>query len=358
MIVFVATERFIKLGDHLRGSLPDGLRRRFVTLSYEELLFERAGPIGHYIFTDFDRLSRYEIESVMRFVRALHDAAPDARILNHPLHALERTALLRALFEAGINDFDVVRLDLGEKPRRYPAFIRSEDGYGGPETELFHDEAGFDRAVADLAARGLPTKGRIAVGYAAEASPDGYFRKYGCFNVDGEIVPYHLHRQKHWVVKSLAPGELRTPGRRRSRPDDLVEEEFAYISSNPHREQLARAFAVAKIDYGRADYGIVGGRVQIYEINTNPNYSSGRRKGEVKPLQAERRRILTAKFHAVLQRIDAVALPGGRVYFLEERPRVHRVHLPRNRLAFSLFRRVLDFFRRPRIEAGPPQGGR
>jgi hypothetical protein len=358
MIVFVATERFIKLGGHLKQSLPEDLRRRFTTLSYEELLFERAGPIGHYIFTDFDRLSRYEIETVMRFVRALREAAPEARILNHPLQALERTALLRALFEAGINDFDVVRIDLGEKPKRYPAFIRSEDGYGGPETDLFHDEAGFDRAVASLAAKGLPTKGRIAVGYAAEVSPDGWFRKYGCFNLDGEIVPYHIHRQKNWVVKSLGPGEVRTPGRRRSRAEDLVAEEHAYVVANPHREQLERAFAVAKIDYGRADYGIVNGRVQIYEINTNPNYSSGRRQGEVKPLQIERRRILDAKFEAVLRRIESAALPKGRVYFIEERPRVHRVHVPRGRLPVSLFRRGLDFFRRPKMAVEPPAGGR
>ena len=347
MIVFVATERFIKLGGHLRQSLPRDLRRRFVALSYEELLFERAGPIGHYIFTDFDRLSRYEIEGVMRFVQALQKAAPEARILNHPLRALERTALLRALFQAGINEFDVVRIDLGEKPQRYPAFIRSEDGYGGPETELFHDEAGFDRAVAELAGKGLPTKGRIAVGYAAEVGPDGWFRKYGCFNVDGEIVPYHVHRQKHWVVKSLAPGEVRTPGRRRLRAEDLVQEESAYVQGNPHRDALQRAFAVARIDYGRADYGIVNGRVQIYEINTNPNYG-GRRRRNSTPMQIERRRYLNAKFETVLRRIDGVELPRGRVFFVEERPRVHRVHLPRSRLPISLLRRALDTLRRPR----------
>ncbi len=349
MIVFVATERFIKLGGHLKQSLPRDLGRRFVTLSYEELLFERAGPIGHYIFTDFDRLSRYEIESVMRFVRALEAAAPGARILNHPLRALERTALLRALFEAEINDFDVVRIDLGEKPKRFPAFIRSEDGYNGPETELFLDEAGFDRAVAELAAKGVPLKGRIAVGYAAEIGADGYYRKYGCFNVDGEIVPWHLHRQKHWVVKSLAPGEVRTPGRRALRPNDLVEEEFAYIRDNPHREQLKRAFEIARIDYGRADYGIVNGKVQIYEINTNPNYGGRRRwRAKAKPLQIERRRLLNAKFEAVLRPLAENELPRGRVFFVEERPRVHRIHVPRSRLPISFLRRGLDLFRRPR----------
>jgi hypothetical protein len=345
MIVFVATERFIKLGGHLRKSLPLDLRRRFKTLSYEELLFERAGPIGHYILTDFDRLTRYEIESVMRFLNALRAVAPEARILNHPLHVLERTALLRALHRAGVNDFDVVRIDLGDKPQRYPAFIRSEDGYGGPETELFHDEAGFEREVAKLAERGLPLKGRIAVGYAAEVGADGYYRKYGCFNVDGEIVPYHIHRQKQWIVKSLAPGEVRTPGRWRNRAPDLVEEEHAYVHGNPHREQLRQAFAIARIDYGRADYGIVNGRVQVYEINTNPNYG-GRRKRNLNPRQIERRRHLDAQFEKAFRGIDAVPVPSGRVRFTEERPRVHRVRIPRQRLPISLLRRAIEWLRR------------
>ena len=29
-------------------------------------------------------------------------------------------------------------------------------------------------------------------------------------------------------------------------------------------------FDLAGVDYGRADFGLVGGRPQIYEINTNP----------------------------------------------------------------------------------------
>jgi hypothetical protein len=37
---------------------------------------------------------------------------------------------------------------------------------------------------------------------------------------------------------------------------------------------LRRVFDIAGIEYGRADWGIVAGKVQIYEINTNP-YVSG-----------------------------------------------------------------------------------
>ena len=40
------------------------------------------------------------------------------------------------------------------------------------------------------------------------------------------------------------------------------------------RDVLLRAFEVAGIDYGRADFSIVDGVPQIYEINTNPKHGS------------------------------------------------------------------------------------
>jgi hypothetical protein len=363
MIVFVSSERFIKLAEQLRRNLSPELRREFMTLSYEQLLFERAGPVGHYIFTDFDRLTRYEIETVVRFIRALQSVAPEAKILNHPLKALERTPLLVALHRAGINDFDVFRLDTGEKPRRYPVFIRAEDGYGGPETDLIYDEASFEAALAGLDERGLPTKGRIAIGYAASPDADGYYRKYGCFNIDGDIVAFHVHRHRHWVVKSNPPGETRSRRiGRRKQPDDLLDEGFKYVRDNPHREQILKAFQIAGIDYGRADYGLVNGKVQIYEINTNPNYGGRRRVGLAEPHRA-RRQMLIEKFESAFRRINSSIAATGRVHFKEERPRVHRIHMPRKRLPQSLWRRITDQIgrvasvKRPVQDRGTAGGG-
>ena len=36
------------------------------------------------------------------------------------------------------------------------------------------------------------------------------------------------------------------------------------------RDVIRRAFDIARIDFGRVDFSIVNGRVEIYEINTNP----------------------------------------------------------------------------------------
>ncbi|MFI5426708.1 hypothetical protein [Aeromicrobium sp. UC242_57] len=56
---------------------------------------------------------------------------------------------------------------------------------------------------------------------------------------------------------------------------DLVEpsmnaEELEFIENFPHHDDVAEAFELAGLDYGRIDYGIVDGRMQVWEINTNP----------------------------------------------------------------------------------------
>jgi hypothetical protein len=179
MIYYVATERFSSTVRRFLKSHGKTLGGILKSLTWEELFFERGGPIGHYIFTDFDRLSRYELECAAAFALALEKAAPEARILNHPLRALERFPLLVALHKAGINDFTATRLEAGERPPKYPVFIRAEDGYGGPETDVLSNDAEYDAALAELARRGLPLRGRIAIGYAAERGRAATSRSMG-----------------------------------------------------------------------------------------------------------------------------------------------------------------------------------
>ena len=80
MIYYVATERFSSTINRFLRAHGKALGGCLASLTYEELFFERAGPIGHYIFTDFDRLSRYELECAASFAMALEKAAPEARI--------------------------------------------------------------------------------------------------------------------------------------------------------------------------------------------------------------------------------------------------------------------------------------
>jgi hypothetical protein len=95
---------------------------------------------------------------------------------------------------------------------------------------------------------------------------------------------------------------------------------------------------MAGIEFGRADYGVVDGRVQIYEINTNPHLPYGSRDTR----RAERRVIIKAGIFDALNKINTPIDGKGRVHFTEPRPRAHNLHWPRQRLPLSLVRRAMD----------------
>lgn len=352
MIYYLATQRFSSTVGHFLRRYRRELHGVLTSLTYEELFFERAAPIGHYIFTDFDRLSRYELEAAANFAARLRQAAPEVAILNHPLRALERYPLLMAFHKAGINDFTATRIEAGDRPRKYPVFIRAEDGYGGPETDILKDDREFDAAIAELERRGLPLRGRIAIGFANERSPDGYFHKYGAFNINGEIVPNDLTYGQSWVVKvrfaNTGWGTNRDESQGSSK--EGAENELRYIKENPHADILRRAFKVAGIEYGRADYGIVDGRVQIYEINTNPHLPVSQSSGA----RAERHALVQRSVLDAIRKIDRPISASGRVAFTEARPRAHDIRLPSRRLPASIVRRAADAIWRRR-RAGQPK---
>jgi hypothetical protein len=340
MIYYVCTERFSTMIRRIIRGYEGRLGRILRLLSYEELFFERAGPIGHYIFTDFDRLTRYELDCAARFADALTRAAPAARVYNHPLRVLERYPLLLALHNAGINEFTAIRLEGDVRPPRYPVFIRAEDGYGGPETDLIHDDAGFVAALAELNHRGMARRGRIAIGYAAERGADGFFRKYSAARIGGAIVALHIQRNRNWVVKRNVRDDAATSGNFEADRlvAEAVAEELAYVRDNPHADVLERAFAAGGIDFGRADYGVVNGKVQVYEINTNPALPSEPKTNT----RADIRSIVLDRLLAAFIVLDTPLEASGRLSFEEPRPRAHNLRLPRYRLPGSVARWLRD----------------
>lgn len=65
-----------------------------------------------------------------------------------------------------------------------------------------------------------------------------------------------------WMAKR---GQLGIAG------EEHYREEFESMNTNLHAEELKRAFKIGETEYGRADYALVSGTPQIYEINTNPS---------------------------------------------------------------------------------------
>jgi hypothetical protein len=315
MIYYLVTDRHSSTIRRLLRGLPE-LRSILSYLTYEELFLRLSGPAGHYVFTDIDRLTRYERETAANFATALRRSVPDARLLNDPVLSLDRAAQLTALHHAGINDFTAVRLDTLAPPPRFPVFIRTEDGHYGPETDLLRDAAAFEAAVRDLRLKGRPLHGRIAVGYAAAPETDGKFRRYSAFRIGDRVFGDELFIGDRWAVKDAAA--LWTA--------DTIAEELAFVRSNPHEAALREAFVVAGIDFGRADYGLVDGRVQVYEINTNPTFSIIPRDHDDR---AARRNLARQLEIDALRSLDTPISAKGRVGFARPPQRPQRFRHPR-----------------------------
>lgn len=328
MILFLSTEAYVEPFERLNRSLSGALDGIVRPMTYEQLFFTGRAPIGHVVFTDLDRLSRYERDIAASFARTLLEREPRARVLNAPDRVLDRVPLLRALKAAGVNDFSVWQLGLGERPTAFPVFIRPADGHSGPETRLLKDAASFARKLAGFEGKRLPLANRIAVQYAAEPSADGFFRKFGVFNIGGRLVPQHVMRGRRWMLKNR---ENRVSGA-------TAKEELAFVRENPHKEVLERAFAVAGIDFGRVDYGLVGGRPQIYEINTNPFFP----RFEKEDLRTERRELIRERLIAAFEAIDQPLASSGSLAFKLPTPRAHTLRLPRRGLVKGLASRLAD----------------
>lgn len=209
---------------------------------YEEVLGGADLPEGATaIFSDLDRLTPQQRAALA----PLH--ARQARALNDPTRSLLRYELLRTLHARGINRFNAWRA--GEAPERYPVFVRPDSG--------------FLKAAPPLVwAAGEPPAGHLAVEYCNTADRNGVFRKYGAYVVGERIVPRHLFFSRDWLVKSP---DLAGPAE--------IEEELAYVSANPHAAQLLGICRLARISWGRIDYALLEGRVQVWEINTNPLFA-------------------------------------------------------------------------------------
>ena len=326
MLYYVAREQHRYTIDRLLRTIaeagrqpPDHLR----VATYEGLLAVKRAPIGSYVFTDLDRLTPYELEAATKIAHAVRDADQRAIVSNWPNRVLGRYALLRRLYEAGLNSCNVWRLDEQRMPTAYPVFIRREQDALGPETPLLHDESEFRAAVAQLRERGWAMAGRIAVQFCGSADETGTYRKYGALYFRGEVVPQHLFLSRAWMVKrstlDLSP--------------DMIAEEERYVFENPHADQIRAIFALAETDFGRIDYTVVDGKVQTFEINTNPNFPRMRLDADGR---LRRRLHVVERTLAGFKTMDGGATRTGLTRFRTPKPKLHRL---RNR---SVWRRAGD----------------
>lgn len=236
---------------------------------YSEFMRIRKLPArAAYVFADVDRLSGSQSINIFERWKRLEDAG--ARLLNHPLRVMRRYDLLRWAHENGINSFDSYMVIEHRKPKRFPVFIRRAFDHEGSISALIRDQAELDNAIAAMRAASEWPGDKIITEYIDVSNKDGVFLKYAAFRVGDTLIPRQIMAAKQWVVKKP---EFDSP--------ELAMHEAAYLSENPHGEQLMSIFKAAHIEYGRIDYCVIDGRIQVFEINTNPTLIGPRSTQEV-----------------------------------------------------------------------------
>lgn len=256
---------YVTSHDHaytFRG-MPEQLHERGVfgrVVSYEKLWGCKWLPRGTYVMTDFDRLSPVENEAAGR----LHDHLREAGlpVLNNPRHFRPRDSLLKALHAEGLNGFTCCLPAAGEWPQRYPVFLRTVAAHRGALSDLLHDRAAADAALGQAMNQGHPVRDLMFIEYAAEPQPDtGSFQKHAAFRIGGHIVRANTVNDVSWMAKNGSKGVA---------SQAQYDAERAEMVVYPHHDHVMRVFELAGMQFGRLDFGVIAGRPQAYEINTNP----------------------------------------------------------------------------------------
>ncbi|MCS3904393.1 hypothetical protein J2T55_002429 [Methylohalomonas lacus] len=229
--------------------------------SYDRLLRQRRLPPATWIFTDLDRLDFWELELASRIYNKLKENGQT--VYNNPARIGDRYLLLRQLHKAGFNRFNAWHAGDSEQPDRYPVFLRTNRAHRGILTgELINNKQELEQAIESAVADGYPLRELIIVEYCAEPDIRGLYYKFAAFRCGDRIMETAGVLEDKWSAKYGTVGLAN---------DNTIKAEYDRIQTTPNAEELMQAFSFSNIEYGRADYTIIDGKVQIYEINTNPH---------------------------------------------------------------------------------------
>jgi hypothetical protein len=214
-------------------------------------------------------------------------------VFNNPSEVLRKFDLLRALHLSGMNKFNVYRP--GECPQKWPVFVRPENEHGGDSFVLCHSQSELDGQISELVASGKSRHSLIVTEFVDAADGNGIIRTYSILKIGDHWIPRHLFLSRNWVTRhTTIPYD-----------DWVLEEEkhFDEVLAHSHLDQVKQVFDLAHIGYGRIDYAIVDGEIQVWEINTNPMLLPATKK-KVHPQRMERTLRIARQISQAFNEID------------------------------------------------------
>lgn len=224
------------------------------------------------IFSDLDYLAVKQLKRVELIANELNSKYPKLNLLNHPGKIKRRYELLRALYLAGINSFNVYRINEPWDNLRYPVFLREENNHTGTLSSLLHDEKEIKRSIAACLLLGYSKNELLIVEFCDIQDTNGIRNKYSAINLNGKITPMFFDLNKDWVVKANAKNGVTL--------DHKLNYYWEYLKTNPHNDKLKKVFEIANIDYGRIDYGVKEDNHEVWEINFNPAFLKKKKQSD------------------------------------------------------------------------------
>ncbi len=306
MIHFAVTENgSTSIKRYLSGE-GQALADRVRIVLYSELARMERLPLGTWLFAEKDRLDPAFLELATLAAERLDPevARGRARVLNDPRHVRLRLDLLRAAHEMGVNPHRVVsateiRFRDGTRadgrdgaPRafranalRFPVFVRQANDHRGSLTPLLETPRDLVNAMAWLLVLGIPRQELAVAEFCDTQDAFGVYRKISAYKVGDRILPRTVECSSEWMVK----------WRSRLLDREHADEELRYCETNPHEAWIRAMFELARIDYGRIDYTLVGGAFRLWEINTHPWIGGGPTGNPSPKLAAYRRLVAPAR---------------------------------------------------------------
>jgi hypothetical protein len=293
MILFFGTRHHVDTVNQFADSWAPELRAHIRTLAYENFAFRRPLPGGVCVFMDFERLLPLEMSLARRLAAAVRAFPKKYSVLNEPARYIGRLRLLEVLHQRGINEFRACRAGALPGDLRFPVFLRSEIDHEGAATPLLSSHGELKQALARAVFQERRSqKHLLVVEFCDCAEAGGFFRKYSVMNIGGKLIPRHVLFSRNWITKH---------------PDfvsaETAAEEAKFIEHFPHAAPALEIFRLAGVDYGRMDYGVRNGRIQVWEINTNPTVVPNREK--IHPLRFATQSESARQIAAALQTFSA-----------------------------------------------------